>query len=54
MYHHRSLVRPLGVALFGGRSDPLEKRIITQETGKNRGLRRLRIACLLHSWVSAG
>jgi hypothetical protein len=29
MYHHRSLVRPLGVALFGGRSDPLEKRIIT-------------------------
>jgi hypothetical protein len=22
-----------------------------QETGKNRGLRRLRIACLFHSWI---
>jgi hypothetical protein len=27
------------------------QRAMSHETGKNRGLRRLRIACFVHSWV---
>ena len=37
---------PTGVGAAGALSVQVE-----EETGKNRGLRRLRIACLLHCWI---
>jgi hypothetical protein len=55
---HANITREkkMRLQLAQARGDIVEKDLVTKqaaylETGKNRGLRRLRIECLLHRWI---